>query len=92
MDWGCLMYTSLGESRERAWETLSRVVRDGSGRDPRPIENGCYAIGTADDCIESIQRYIDAGLTHIIIMAKCPAEQIEEMYQAFAEKVLPQVR
>ena len=72
MDWGCLMYTCLGESRERAWETLSRVVRDGSGRDPRPIENGCYAIGTADDCIESIQRYIEIGMTHFVISAKCP--------------------
>ena len=92
MDWGCLMYTSLGESRERAWETLSRVVREGSGREPRPIENGCYAIGTADDCIESIQRYIEIGMTHFVISAKCPTEQLEEMYQAFAEKVLPQVR
>ena len=92
IDWACLMYTCLDESRERAWETLTSVVRQGSGRDPRPIENGCYAVGTVDDCIESIQHYIDTGMTHFIISAKCPAEQIEEMYQAFAEKVLPHVR
>ena len=92
MDWACLMYTCLGESREKAWETLSRVVREGAGREPRPVEEGCYAFGTVDDCVESIQRYIDAGLTHIIITAKCPAEQIEDLYETFAKEVLPRVR
>ncbi len=92
IDWACLMYTSLGGSREQAWETLSTTVRQGSGRDPRPIEGGCYAIGTVDDCAESIQRYIDAGVTHIIITAKCPAEQIEELYETLAKEVLPRVR
>ena len=92
IDWACLMYSCLGESRERAWETLSGVVREGAGREPRPVEEGCYAFGTVDDCTESIQRYIDAGLTHIIITAKCPAEQIEELYETFAKEVLPRVR
>ena len=92
MDWACLMYTCLGRSREKAWETLTEVVRKGSGRDPRPAENGCYAVGTVDDCIESIQCYVDVGVTHFIISAKCPAEQLSEMYGAFAEEVLPRVR
>ena len=91
IDWACLMYTCLGGSREQAWETLSTTVRQGSGRDPRPIEGGCYAIGTVDDCIESIQRYIDIGLTHIIITAKCPSEELPEMYDALANEVLPRV-
>lgn len=92
MDWACLMYSCLGRSKERAWETLQSVVRQGSGRDPRRIDDGCYAIGTVDDCIESIQRYINIGLTHIIITAKCPPEQMAEMYETFAKEVLPRVR
>ncbi len=92
IDWGCLIYSCLGDSREKAWNSLTSVVRQGSGRDPRPAEEGCYAFGTVDDCAESIQRYIDAGLTHIIITAKCPAEQISELYETFAKEVLPRVR
>lgn len=92
IDWACLIYSCLGDSREKAWNSLTSVVRQGSGRDPRPAEEGCYAFGTVDDCAESIQRYIDAGLTHIIITAKCPAEQIEELYETFAKEVLPRVR
>ena len=92
MDWACLIYSCLGESKEKAWDTLTSVVRQGSGRDPRPAEEGCYAFGTVDDCAESIQRYIDAGLTHIMITAKCPAEQIEELYETFAKEVLSRVR
>ena len=91
IDWACLMYTCLGGTRERAWETLSTTVCQGSGRGPRPIEGGCYAIGTVDDCIESIQRYINIGLTHIIITAKCPSEELPAMYEALANEVLPRV-
>lgn len=92
IDWACLMYTCLGESREHAWETLQSVVRQGTGREPRGEKEGCYAFGTVDDCIESVQRYIDIGLTHIIITAKCPPDQIEELYETFAKEVLPRVR
>lgn len=92
MDWACLTYTCLGESREEAWETLSRVVREGAGREPRPVKEGRYAVGVVDDCPESIQRYLDSGVTHIIITAKRPAEQIEELYETFAKEVLPGVR
>ena len=92
IDWACLIYSCLGDSREKAWNSLTSVVRQGSGHDPRPAEEGCYAFGTVDDCAESIQRYIDAGVTHIIITAKCPAEQIEELYETFAKEVLPRVK
>ena len=91
IDWACLMYSCLGESREEAWNTLTSVVRQGSGRDPRPIDDGCYAVGAVDDCVESIQRYIDMGVTHIILTAKCPARQLEETYESFAKDVLPRV-
>ena len=92
IEWGCLMYGCIGPSREDAWQTLSSVIRQGSGREVTDGNEGCYAFGSVDDCIEGIQRYIDVGLTHIVISMKCPAEQLEEMYEAFAKEVLPRVR
>ena len=91
MDWACLMYTCLGESKEKAWDTLRSVVREGTGREPRDKDQGCYAIGTVDDCIESIQGYIDIGMTHFIISAKCQSAELPEMYERFAKEVLPRV-
>ncbi len=91
MEWACLMYSCLGESREKAWETIRSVVRQGAGREPRDEDNGCYAFGTVDDCVESIGRHIDAGVTHILVSSKCRAEELPEMYEAFAREVLPRV-
>ena len=92
MEWSCLMFACMGQSREAAWETLSSVVRTAAGRELTDRDEGCYAFGTVDDCIEGIQRYVDIGLNHIVISAKCPPEQVPEMYEAFAKEVLPQVR
>ena len=91
IEWSCLMFACMGQSREAAWETLSSVVRTAAGRELTDRDEGCYAFGTVDDCIEGIQRYIDIGLNHIVISAKCPPGQVPEMYEAFAKEVLPRV-
>ena len=72
IEWSCLMFACLGSSKEAAWETLSSVVRTAAGRELTDRDEGCYAFGTVDDCVEGIQRYIDIGMTHIVISAKCP--------------------
>ena len=92
IEWSCLMFACLGQSKEAAWDTLSSVVRTAVGRELTDKDEGCYAFGTVDDCIEGIQRYIDIGLTHIVISAKCLPEQVPEMYEAFAKEVLPRLR
>ena len=91
IEWSCLMFACMGQSREAAWETLSSVVRTAAGRELTDRDEGCYAFGTVDDCIEGIQHYIDIGLNHIVISAKCPPGQVPEMYEAFAKEVLPRV-
>jgi len=91
IDWSCFMFACFGPSKEEAWKTVKGVLQ-GFGRDLTDESEGCYAIGTADDCIEAIQRYIDIGLTHIVISAKSLPEQVPEQYEAFAKEVLPRLR
>ena len=92
MEWGCWMFACLGPSKEEAWKTLSRHL--GKVLD-RPIDDPSsvgYAFGTPDDCLETIQQYIDIGLTHICISAKCPPEQVVELYETLAKEVIPRLR
>ncbi len=91
MEWSCFMFACMGPSREKAWETLGQVFRTALGREPTDKEEGCYAVGTVDDCIEGIRRYMDVGLNHIVISAKCPPEQVPELYEAFAKEVIPRL-
>lgn len=92
IDWGCWMFTCLGSSKEEAWKTLSFTLGKALDRPLDDQSNGCYAFGTPDDCIETIQEYIDIGVTHICISAKCPPEQVLDLYEALAKEVLPRLR
>jgi F420-dependent oxidoreductase-like protein len=47
-------------------------------------------IGDKDECLETIARYGNAGVTHFIFMTFAP-HNVDEM-QAFAEEVMPAVR
>ena len=47
-------------------------------------------IGSADECLETINRYGKAGVTHFIFSMTPPYP--EEGIQAFAEEVIPKVR
>ncbi len=47
-------------------------------------------IGSADECLETIDRYGKVGVTHFIFSMTPP--YMEEGIQAFAEEVIPRVR
>jgi F420-dependent oxidoreductase-like protein len=47
-------------------------------------------IGNRDQCLETVKRYVDAGITHFIFLM-LPAN-VEEEFERFAEEVIPQAR
>jgi phthiodiolone/phenolphthiodiolone dimycocerosates ketoreductase len=48
------------------------------------------ALGSPDQCIESLERFVKAGATHI--MVNCPLEGWDEDYRAVATKIMPHFR
>ena len=48
--------------------------------------------GRAEDCVEGIQEYVDAGVTHFVMNAGVVPERMMEQYERFAQEVLPLVR
>ena len=47
-------------------------------------------VGDRQECLDTIERYTKAGVTHFIFMALAPYPTDE--IQRFAEDVIPQVR
>ena len=92
IEWACWMFTCLGSSKEEAWDSLKGVMSSVLDRPLGDGSGGCYAFGTPDDCIETIQEYIDIGVTHFCISAKCPPEQMLDLYQSIASDVIPRLR
>jgi alkanesulfonate monooxygenase SsuD/methylene tetrahydromethanopterin reductase-like flavin-dependent oxidoreductase (luciferase family) len=62
-------HTSLSDED---WTELAEAVSKGGGQAGQrfisdELLNAITVCGTADDCRESIQRYADAGLDHVIL-------------------------
>ncbi len=48
-------------------------------------------IGGEQECVDKIERFIEAGVTHFIFMHN-PPMTAEEDIQAFAEDIIPRFR
>jgi hypothetical protein len=47
------------------------------------------ALGSAADCIATLERYATLGITEFNLSAVCPAPEMAEQYGRIAEEILP---
>jgi F420-dependent oxidoreductase-like protein len=71
-------------------ETLSSVVAMMAQTTPE-LARDRMIIGSKQECVDKIEGYIKAGVTHFIFMHSPPLTA-EEDIQAFAEDIIPQFR
>ena len=92
IQWACLMWACLGDSKDQAQKMFTTELeqRYAFSWDVQS-ENG-YALGTPRDCVETIQQYIDLGVTHFQLPLMCPPDQILYQYEVFAKEVIPHFR
>ena len=92
IQWACYLWTCLGDSKEQAFKFAATEMERGYGRswDIRP-DNG-FALGTPRDCMETIQQYIDLGVTHIVLHPMGSSDQILDQYEVLAKEVIPHFR
>ncbi len=90
--WGLLTWLCFGDSVEQALRTTNREIggRLGTEWDTRR-ENG-YALGTARDMIDTIEGYVELGLTNFVIDPGCAPAEILSQLEAFAKEVIPHFR
>jgi probable F420-dependent oxidoreductase len=55
------------------------------------VERYC-ALGTPKECVERLQRFVDAGARHFILSPLCDSEALGEHLQIYARDILPQFR
>lgn len=60
---------------------------------PRPdVDLGdYYALGTPDDCIEMVRRYIDAGASKFVMRPVCGPDEIDAQLELLAREVVPDI-
>ncbi|MEE9249495.1 MAG: LLM class flavin-dependent oxidoreductase, partial [Dehalococcoidia bacterium] len=87
--WGLYLWCLLGESREEARREAEGLLQVKLGPDWRLENAKSYALGTPRDFIETIEKYISAGVSHFIISPVCIGGQVMSQYETLAREVLP---
>jgi alkanesulfonate monooxygenase SsuD/methylene tetrahydromethanopterin reductase-like flavin-dependent oxidoreductase (luciferase family) len=89
--WGLYLWCLLGDSWEEARGEAERLlqVRSMMGADWRLENPESYALGTPSDFIETIKKYISAGVSHFVISPVCIGGQVLTQYETLAREVLP---
>ncbi|MGH7917047.1 MAG: LLM class flavin-dependent oxidoreductase [Candidatus Binataceae bacterium] len=84
---GVLLLTHVSKNGCDAAETLAPFTRG------LPISAEQLAersiIGTPAQCVERIQRFIEAGCVKFVLRPACPPEQVLEQIEAYGKEILP---
>jgi alkanesulfonate monooxygenase SsuD/methylene tetrahydromethanopterin reductase-like flavin-dependent oxidoreductase (luciferase family) len=89
---GMLLFTVIA----RDYETGKHMaIANLSRRYNQPFDNLVerYCVfGTPEQCLEKLQTFINAGMSHLVLSFTCPAEQIPEQLEQSARDLLPHLR
>jgi probable F420-dependent oxidoreductase len=92
-DWACNMWLNIGPSQETAVRDVEAALKQRFGDDAWDVDPaGCYALGTAQDCIETIEAYVAIGVTTFVMNVLTSTDRILPTFEAFASEVIPHFR
>ncbi len=90
IEFAAVLWFCLDDDRERAWKILETESNRWE-RDRPTVRGQANVSGRAGDCVEAVQEYADAGVTHLVLNAAVPPESVMDQYDQFAREVLPLV-
>ena len=88
-EWSCNMYLCMGQTKDDAYREVQAAMRHRFGEDAWAIDPATLPLGTPADCIETLEAFVDAGVTHFIMNALCTPEALLPTYDRFAAEVMP---
>jgi probable F420-dependent oxidoreductase len=86
------VFTAVGGTHAEAYRV---AVEKLSQRYNQPFDNlveRYCALGTPKECVQRIQRFVDAGARHLILSPLCDNEVLGQDLEIYAREILPQFR
>lgn len=88
---GMLLRTHVDPDPDRAREIRDRYLeRRGSSVSPEAFEESS-AFGTPTECVETIERYVDAGCTKFVLLPVGPISERIDQLERYSRDVIPAV-
>jgi probable F420-dependent oxidoreductase len=86
------VFTAVAETHEEAHRMAAEKL---SKRYNQPFENlveRYCALGTPKECVERLQRFVDAGVRHFILSPLCDNEVLGQHLEIYARDIIAQFR
>jgi probable F420-dependent oxidoreductase len=84
-----LAFVTIGADYEKARETWVRLLSKRYAQDFGPLAGKYGIIGTAAQCVEQLERFIEAGCTYFVMNPICDNADTEPQFEQIAAEVLP---
>ena len=90
-EWSCNMYVCMGKTRDDARREAEAAMRGRFGDDAWEMDPATLPLGTASDCAETLEAFVEVGVTHFTINALCAPDALLPTYERFAAEVIPRI-
>jgi probable F420-dependent oxidoreductase len=84
-----LAFVTIGADYEKAREQWVRLLSKRYAQDFGPLAGKYGIIGTAAQCAEQLERFIEAGCTYFVMNPICDNDDAERQFEQIAAEVLP---
>jgi len=84
-----LAFVTIGEDYEKARDTWVRLLSKRYAQDFGPLAGRYGIIGTAAQCAEQLERFIEAGCTYFVMNPICDNDDTLRQFEQIAAEVLP---
>jgi probable F420-dependent oxidoreductase len=90
--WAHLTFISLGRDHEAAERTWVRLLSRRYAQDFGPLARKYGIIGTPEQCVEQIGRFVEAGCRYFLMNPICDPPEARAQLEAIAADVIPRLR
>ena len=87
IEWGVMLWTYIGDGKSARQQGIDAMKKRMAIAEVDLSQGTC--IGCASQCIESIERYAEVGVTRFLLSVVSPPAEMAGQYQRLAEEVLP---
>ena len=84
-----LAFVTIGDDYEKARDTWVRLLSKRYAQDFGPLAAKYGIIGTAEQCVEQLDRFIAGGCSCFVMNPICDNEDTERQFEQIAAEILP---
>jgi probable F420-dependent oxidoreductase len=84
-----LAFVTIGDEYENARDTWVRLLSKRYAQDFGPLAKKYGIIGTAGQCAEQLQKFIEGGCTCFVMNPICDNEDTDRQFEQIAAEILP---